>query len=112
MTNTPDTRPTVSPIEGHYARLRNGIIAKIGEKKPTVDGLELFHSVHFNYRWFDTGKSYWDDGQYDIIATISPEAMNEAVAFSQQPSQFERMDRMTNDEPRPYHVTKGWRDGR
>ena len=75
MTNTPDTRPTVSPIEGHYALLRNGIIAKIGEKKPTVDGLELFHSVHFNYRWFETGKSTWSDGQYDIISTIRPDIM-------------------------------------
>jgi hypothetical protein len=41
----------------------------------------LFHSVHFNYRWFDTGKSYWDDGQYDIIATISPDAMALAASM-------------------------------
>lgn len=69
----------VPPIEGHYALLRNSIIALIGPRQNTSEGVFMFHSAHFNYRWFDDGKSYWHDGQYDIIATISPANMQAAA---------------------------------
>lgn len=73
-----DTLSAVAPIEGHYALLRNGVVEKVGEIKGSFNGHLMFHSVNFNYRWFDTGKSYWHDSQHDIIATISPEAMQAA----------------------------------
>lgn len=75
-----DARPIIAPIEGHYAELRNGIIELIGPAY--LSGTQvMFKSVHFNFKWFASGKTVWDDGQYDIVALIAPEAMRKAAAL-------------------------------
>ena len=85
-----DTRPPVAPKEGFYAVLRNGEVVgpiKLYDHSRNHPYSFTAHLPHMN--WTAKGVSSWDDKDYDIIATISPEAMNEAVALSQQPSQEE-----------------------
>jgi hypothetical protein len=91
-----DTRDPVAPVEGFYAMLRNGMVAR-----PVLDDwpenppyFDAFHEIYWERdgRAQPATKSDLDVRSaplYDIIATISPEAMNEAVALSQQPSQEE-----------------------
>ena len=72
--------PPVAPVEGHYALLRNGEAVGLIEKyqtKITYPYLFTSHLPHMN--WTEAGVSDWDDGQYDIIAIISPADM-QAVA--------------------------------
>ena len=72
--------PPVAPIEGYYALLRNGEAVGLIKKyqtKITYPYLFTSHLPHMN--WTEAGVSDWDDGQYDIIATISPADM-QAVA--------------------------------
>ena len=72
--------PPVAPVEGHYALLRNGDAVGLIKKyqtKITYPYLFTSHLPHMN--WTESGVSDWDDGQYDIIATISPEAMKLAA---------------------------------
>lgn len=77
MTND---KPPVAPIEGFYAMLRNGVLDLIERHEQGLHrSIFDFKSVNLNYKWFETGKSIWDDPQYDIIATISPEAMALAI---------------------------------
>jgi hypothetical protein len=71
MTN--DTRPSVRPVVGHHAKLRNGIfVPNIRIDPPdTRYWSEAFVTV---CTWDESGKSSeWS--AYDVIATISPEAM-------------------------------------
>jgi len=77
MTN--DTRPPVAPIEGHYAMLRCEEVC--GPLYPNIEILidgdresHGFVSDLADMQWDDNGKSE-DSDKYDIIATISPEAM-------------------------------------
>jgi hypothetical protein len=86
MTN--DT-PPVAPVEGHYAMLRNGEArGPIIRDRNVHTGNDFFICPADNVSWNPIGDS--DCGEaFDIIATISPEAMAEAVALSQQPSQEE-----------------------
>lgn len=70
MTND---KPPVAPKEGHYAMLRNGeVVGPIGpfKKLPYLFTARLPHMS-----WRKDGVSDWDDSDFDIIATISPEAM-------------------------------------
>ena len=87
MTNN---KPPVAPKEGFYAMLRNGEV--IGPMRKEYEDQDWFVSRVFDgYDWQSSG-AFFVDGDphgFDIIATISPEAMNEAVALSQQPSQEE-----------------------
>jgi hypothetical protein len=78
MTN--DTRPPVAPKEGHYAMLRNGEVVgpiKLYDQSRYHPYSFTAHLPHMN--WTAKGVSSWDDPQYDIIATISPEAMALAI---------------------------------
>jgi hypothetical protein len=87
MTNTPDTRPTVSPIEGHYAMLRNGMIARpiIDDHAWLRQGLKQNVDPYLELVWFDDGRCHPNSGleefadEYDIIATISPQMMQWAA---------------------------------
>lgn len=81
-----DTRPPVPPVEGHYALLRNGMIAR-----PVLDDWPEnppFFDAYLEIYWWRDGtaqpstKADLDVRSaplYDIIATISPEDM-QAVA--------------------------------
>jgi len=76
MTNTPDTRPTVSPIEGFYAMLRNGECVGPIKQYDTNKNYPYLFTAHLPHMsWTAEGVSDWDDSDFDIIATISPEAM-------------------------------------
>jgi len=77
---TPDTRPTVSPIEGHYAMLRNGMIAR------NLTAMEAYvYEAYFcdefkgSHIFDKQGRCWSSDGirfdRLDIIATISPANM-------------------------------------
>jgi|688.fasta_scaffold374342_4 hypothetical protein len=93
MTND---KPPVAPKEGHYAMLRNGNVMR--HFSPCEYNPEIYRTpMGDNCFWHSDGRAFvehrpnkkepWPNA--DIIATISPEAMNEAVALSQQPSQEE-----------------------
>jgi hypothetical protein len=71
MTN--DTRPSVRPVVGHHAKLRNGVIVPNIRIDPpdTRYWSEAFVTV---CTWDENGKSS-EYSDFDIIATISPEAM-------------------------------------
>ena len=72
MTN--DTRPPVAPVEGHYAMLRNNSVCGPLEKSC----LEGYFSCKVGYEvdeWKPDGTGHGLRPEYDIIATISPEAM-------------------------------------
>jgi hypothetical protein len=93
MTND---KPPVAPIERHYAMLRNGMIARPQMSEWPEDPAYL--DAYLEIYWDKDGKAQpatkaesdvRHAPKYDIIATISPEAMNEAAALSQQPSQEE-----------------------
>jgi hypothetical protein len=75
MTNNPDTRPCVPPVEGHFAMLRNGSIVRPSDI--VASGI---------VQWNLDGS--WSDCEchpLDIVSTISPEAM----AFAADPHLFE-----------------------
>ncbi len=77
MTND---KPPVAPVEGHYAMLRNGEVVgpiKLYDQSRYHPYSFTAHLPHMN--WTAKGVSSWDDPQYDIIATISPEAMALAI---------------------------------
>ena len=75
--------PPVAPVEGHYARMRDG--AAVGPIRNAstwyTTSTDKWGCWHTDFLWDDTGrlagKAY--DPDLDIIATISPEAM-QAVA--------------------------------
>lgn len=81
MTN--DTRPPVAPVEGHYAMLRNGMIARpiIDDHAWLRQGLKQNVDPYLELVWFDDGRCHPSSGleeftdEYDIIATISPHVM-------------------------------------
>ena len=73
MTND---KPPVAPVEGHYAVLRNGEVVgpiKLYDQSRYHPYSFTAHLPHMS--WTAKGVSSWDDKDYDIIATISPEAM-------------------------------------
>lgn len=104
-----DTRPPVAPIERHYARLRNGMIARpiIDDHAWLRQGLKQHVDPYLELVWFDDGRCHPSSGleeftdEYDIIATISPEAM--ALA-AQMPTE--------NDGPLPPEFSQVWDDNR
>lgn len=72
--------PPVAPVEGHYALLRNGNVVGPLEKSC----IEGFFSCQVGYEvdeWRSDGKFYHSNfpNPHDIIATISPEAMQAAA---------------------------------
>lgn len=80
MTN--DTRPTVPPISGHYAMLRNGNVFR--HFSPCEYNPEIYRTpMVYNSFWDLNGRAFvehrpnkkepWPHA--DIIATISPESM-------------------------------------
>lgn len=78
MTN--DTRPPVAPKEGHYAMLRNGVVVGPLFKEWPGDTCMAFKFGYQQLDWFvasGKGEGLLDD--FDIIATISPEAMALAI---------------------------------
>jgi len=85
MTN--DTRQPVAPKEGHYAMLRNGMIARpiIDDHAWLRQGLKQNVDPYLELVWFDDGRCHPSSGlleftdEYDIIATISPESMKWAA---------------------------------
>ena len=66
MTN--DTRPPVAPVEGFYAMLRNGYVLGPVSR----DDKKFFLGP---YQWHPSGSDWDGETKFDIIATISPEAM-------------------------------------
>jgi hypothetical protein len=87
MTN--DTRPPVAPVEGHYAMLRNGIVVgPLTSQFIIYDGESYKFTVDCDWEiaWSADGlENDYANKDVDIIATISPEAMAEAIALSSQP---------------------------
>ncbi len=79
MTN--DTRSPVAPIEGFYAMLRNGDIARPKAEQWANRAAFFEGPLH----WWGDGKSVDNNENFDIIATISPEAM----ALAADPRLFE-----------------------
>ena len=79
MTN--DTRPPVAPVEGHYAMLRNdGVIGPLFVS--LFDGTFYFPGNAKMFNWNKDGTSVEAGKEYDIIATISPEAMALAAVMA------------------------------
>jgi hypothetical protein len=76
MTN--DTRPTVPPISGHYAMLRNGEISLNHIPYFRKNSPCAWECPTSGAKWLADGKSY--NGRHlDIIATISPSMMKWAA---------------------------------
>lgn len=80
MTTNP---PPVAPVEGHYARMRDGAVVgpiRNGSTWYTIS-TDKWGCWHTDFLWDDSGrlagKAY--DPNLDIIATISPEAMKLAT---------------------------------
>lgn len=67
----------VAPVEGHYALLRNGMVVLI-QKYYHSGSMPIFEALG-QFRFFETGKSVWNDPDFEIIATISPADM-QAIA--------------------------------
>jgi hypothetical protein len=78
MTN--DTPPPVAPKEGFYAMLRNGEV--VGPLCPYKKQPYLFTARLPHMSWTAEGVSDWDDSDFDIIATISPEVMMMAAKIT------------------------------
>lgn len=82
----------VKPVEDHYALLRNGWICMVQIQKGWMKEISDFalSVTTINDQvplWnLDTGQCLHDSPEYDIIGTISPEAM-QAIASGQ----FERL---------------------
>lgn len=84
MTND---KPPVAPVEGHYALLRNGEISLNHIPYFRKNSPCAWECSTSGAKWLADGKSY--NGRHlDIIATISPEAMNEAVKLSAEKSVY------------------------
>lgn len=84
MTND---KPPVAPVEGHYALLRNGEISLNHIPYFRKNSPCAWECPTSGAKWLADGKSY--NGRHlDIIATISPEAMNEAVKLSAEKSVY------------------------
>ena len=75
--------PPVAPVEGHYARMRDGAVVGPIRNGSTwyTTSTDKWGCWHTNFLWDDSGrlagKAY--DPDLDIIATISPADM-QAVA--------------------------------
>lgn len=93
MTN-PDTRPTVPPVEGHYALLRNGsfVHPECITEDFDLDGTPYYlpANIDEDYYWTPQGvcqRPTYPKGipklifvpDHDIIATISPADMHAAA---------------------------------
>lgn len=67
--------PPVAPVEGHYALLRNGEVT-LPIPDQWCSRAAFFDGLH---HWWPDGKSIENCDAFDIIATISPEAMKLAT---------------------------------
>jgi hypothetical protein len=65
----------VAPVEGHYARLRNGMVLGPLFKAYPHDLLMTYELSCEVMEWKPDGTGHGMRPEYDIIATISPEAM-------------------------------------
>jgi hypothetical protein len=89
-----DTRPPVAPVEGHYAMLRNGCVVhpECTTKDFDLDGTPYYLPANSDedYHWTPQGvcqRQTYPNGvpkvifvpDFDIIATISPEAVALAI---------------------------------
>ena len=71
--------PPVAPVEGHYARLRNGMVVGPLAKEWPQDELTSFSIAWEHLEWKQDGTGHGMLPAWDIIATISPADM-QAVA--------------------------------
>jgi hypothetical protein len=69
-----DKQP-VAPVEGHYAMLRNGMVVGPLAKEWPQDELTSFSIAWEHLEWKQDGTGHGMLPAWDIIATISPEAM-------------------------------------
>jgi hypothetical protein len=78
MTNNPDTRPCVPPVEGHYGLTNFGTVYRISRLGNLAQELgRVFTDDYEEFCWDLNGKCTCGGPSplHDIIATISPEAM-------------------------------------
>ena len=71
--------PPVAPVEGHYALLRNGVVVGPLAKEWPQDELTSFSIAWEHLEWKQDGTGHGMLPAWDIIATISPEAMKLAA---------------------------------
>ena len=80
------TDKPVAPVEGHFAKLRNGIVVgPLTDKYVIYDGETYSHTVDCDWEiaWSADGlENNYAIKDVDIIATISPEAMQAATLAS------------------------------
>ena len=71
--------PPVAPVEGHYARMRDGAVVGPLAKEWSQDELTSFSIAWEHLEWKQDGTGHGMLPAWDIIATISPANM-QAVA--------------------------------
>ena len=72
--------PPVAPVEGHYARLRNGMVVGPLAKEWPQDELTSFSIAWEHLEWKQDGTGHGMLPAWDIIATISPADMQAAAS--------------------------------